>query len=406
MNQVVVKTSTYSSDEFGICSALYELGGMVVMHDASGCNSTYTTHDEPRWYEKDSMIYISALSEMEAILGDDRKLIRDLTETALSLKPEFIALVGAPIPYMTGTDLTAIAKVVEKNTRIPCFGFPANGMNYYTRGVSLALKEIVRRFCTERLEKPARTLRVNLLGVTPLDFPAERTTDVLKDWLSENGLELGACFALDCSLEELRSASSAHVNLVLSYGGLEAARLLKERFGTPYVVGVPYGTSFSAHLARCIYAAADFGEDLAAYWNDLKIDPRNFRILSESEEDTADAEPERSLSAGRRVCIIGESVISSSLAAAVEAEFPGLSCRVLCPVDTETGLLRTGDIRPGGESDIAEEMGAADLVIADPLYRVLCPETDFIPLPHTAFSGRIFEKNGPQLIGRLPEGLR
>ena len=67
MKQVAGLISTYSSDEFGICSALYELGGMVVMHDASGCNSTYTTHDEPRWYEMDSMIYISAISEMEAI---------------------------------------------------------------------------------------------------------------------------------------------------------------------------------------------------------------------------------------------------------------------------------------------------------------------------------------------------
>ena len=68
MKQVAALVSTYSSDEFGICSALYELGGMVVMHDASGCNSTYTTHDEPRWYDMDSMIYISAISEMEAIL--------------------------------------------------------------------------------------------------------------------------------------------------------------------------------------------------------------------------------------------------------------------------------------------------------------------------------------------------
>ena len=30
--------STYSADNFAVCSALYELGGLVVMHDASGCN--------------------------------------------------------------------------------------------------------------------------------------------------------------------------------------------------------------------------------------------------------------------------------------------------------------------------------------------------------------------------------
>ena len=41
----------YTADVSGVCSALYELGGMVVMHDPSGCNSTYNTHDEIRWYK-------------------------------------------------------------------------------------------------------------------------------------------------------------------------------------------------------------------------------------------------------------------------------------------------------------------------------------------------------------------
>ena len=33
----------YTADVSGVCSALYELGGMTVMHDPSGCNSTYNT---------------------------------------------------------------------------------------------------------------------------------------------------------------------------------------------------------------------------------------------------------------------------------------------------------------------------------------------------------------------------
>ena len=71
MKQTASVISTYSADVMGVCSALFELGGMTVMHDASGCNSTYTTHDEPRWYDMDSMVYISGISEMEAIMGDD-----------------------------------------------------------------------------------------------------------------------------------------------------------------------------------------------------------------------------------------------------------------------------------------------------------------------------------------------
>ena len=93
MKQTARIISTYSADTFGVCSALFELGGMVIMHDASGCNSTYTTHDEPRWYDMDSMVYISGLSEMEAIMGDDEKLIGDIVDAANNLHPKFIAIV-------------------------------------------------------------------------------------------------------------------------------------------------------------------------------------------------------------------------------------------------------------------------------------------------------------------------
>ena len=34
----------YTGDVSGAASALYELGGMTVIHDPSGCNSTYNTH--------------------------------------------------------------------------------------------------------------------------------------------------------------------------------------------------------------------------------------------------------------------------------------------------------------------------------------------------------------------------
>ena len=74
--------STYAADVSGVCSALFEYGGMTVMHDASGCNSTYNTHDEPRWYDMDSMVFISALTETEAILGDDEKLLSDIVDAA------------------------------------------------------------------------------------------------------------------------------------------------------------------------------------------------------------------------------------------------------------------------------------------------------------------------------------
>ncbi|MGN1073454.1 MAG: nitrogenase component 1, partial [Eubacteriales bacterium] len=116
MKQTASFISTYAADVSGVCSALFELGGMTVMHDASGCNSTYNTHDEPRWYDTDSLVFLSALTEMEALLGDDEKLVRDVTEAARAFSPRFVAIAGTPIPMLTGTDLAAAAREVEART--------------------------------------------------------------------------------------------------------------------------------------------------------------------------------------------------------------------------------------------------------------------------------------------------
>ena len=249
----------YAADISGICSALYELGGMTVMHDASGCNSTYTTHDEPRWYSMDSMVYISALSELEAVMGDDEKLVRDIVDAALNLCPAFICIGGTPIPMMMGTDFKGIARMIENKTGIPTFGIATNGMHSYVRGAGEALRWIVKRFCPPgiKADRPA-ALKVNILGVSPLDFSLTGNTARLKDFLRSHGMETVGCWAMESGLDELRLAGLADVNLVVSAVGLPAAAELKKMYGTPWVVGTPVGRRTSGRLEGDII---DWDED-------------------------------------------------------------------------------------------------------------------------------------------------
>ena len=172
MKQTQAFLSTYTADVSGVCSALFELGGMTVMHDASGCNSTYNTHDEPRWYDMDALVFISGLSELEAVLGDDEKLIEDTVRAAKELSPRFIALAGTPIPMITGCDLAAIAREIESRSGVPSFFVPSNGIGSYVSGAGQALRLYAERFVLPAHEKKKNA--VNILGATPLAF-RERT---------------------------------------------------------------------------------------------------------------------------------------------------------------------------------------------------------------------------------------
>ena len=231
----------YTSDVSGVCSALYELGGMVVIHDPSGCNSTYNTHDEIRWYDQDSLIFISGLTEIDAVMGNDEKFLSDIKETAGELHPKFIALVSSPIPFMNGTDFPALSKVLETETGIPAFAVPTNGMHDYVYGAGKALEEIARRFVPEQMEDRNGSERtVNLLGATPLDFGPISKVEELKKNLEQYGWKTISTWAMGDSLEDLAQAGKAEMNLVISSVGLMAAKMLKEKYGTPYVIGTPY----------------------------------------------------------------------------------------------------------------------------------------------------------------------
>ncbi len=368
MKQTARIISTYSADTFGVCSALYELGGMVVMHDASGCNSTYTTHDEPRWYDMDSMIYISGLSEMEALMGDDEKLIGDIVQAAKELHPAFIAIAGTPIPAMTGFDFTAAAAMIEERTGIPALGFPTTGMKTYVSGASMALEGIARRFADRTVEK-TKELSVNLLGVTPLDFSVNGTDGSMVRFLEESGFRVISKWAMGSSLEELKEAGKARVNLVVSSAGLGAAKALKEIFGTPYVIGTPIGAVCKERIRKELLKAA--GQT----------------VSEEKMEVTGNAQ----------TAVIGEAVISRSLAEAIEGTY-GESVQVLCATECEKGLLRKKDLMTPYEEEVQQALLGMKRVIADPLYQPICPkEAEFIPLPAESFSGRIYRKEIPDL---------
>ena len=422
MKQVSVTLSTYTADVSGVCSALYELGGMVVIHDPSGCNSTYNTHDEPRWYDMDSLVFISGLSQMDAIMGNDDKFINDIVRAAKELKPRFIALVRTPIPLMTGTDFEGIARIIEKQTQIPVFYFPTSGMHSYVSGAGMALETVARELVlptnanghfkengieienvsnelsvadtkkqnqqklnqseqkqienTESKQSNSK-IKINILGATPLDFSVNSTLDSIKEFLSKH-FEIISTFAMGSSIEDIQKAGEADVNLVISSVGFPAAKVLEERFSTPYVIGTPV-KGFAGIIAEKLIDAAWTGKSQTAY----------FSVTSSGNNISR---------AANGIYIIGESVISQSLKAAMALK-QGIDATVICPLETEPEYIGENVLLFSSEEEIKAAIAEAKTVIADPIYKTICAdETNFIALPHEAFSGRIYRKEIPNLM--------
>ena len=238
MKNVFNKLPVYTGDVSGAASALYELGGMSVIHDPSGCNSTYNTHDETRWYYENSLIFISGLSEVDAITGNDEKLIRDVLDAADKLKPKFIALFNSPIPFINGTDFKGIARIIEKRSGIPCFHIETNAMHDYSVGISNAFYEFAVKFLPDKKLRDEKSIsekrKINIIGMTPLDFAAKSSSDTVRKIFEDEGFTVNSVWAMGSSFEEILKSPEADINLVVSSAGIKTAEFMKEKYGIPY----------------------------------------------------------------------------------------------------------------------------------------------------------------------------
>ena len=345
-----VFTSTYTADVSGVCSMLYELGGMTVLHDPSGCNSTYTTHDEPRWYDTDSLMFISGLDEMTAVLGDDSVLIKDVVQAAGDLKPRFITLCGASIPHIIAFDYRGTARLIEKETGISVLPVPTDGLKSYVSGCGLAMKAWIRRFGDKKAEKiPGR---INLLGVTPIDFSYMANVDAMRRALEEEGFSVRV-FAMGESFEALTEVYAAECNVVVSAAGRSPAQYLYKTAGIPYVEGLPSGEMMVKRIAEAVREG------------------KNTSVCQTYDPDG-------------KILVIGEEIFACTMASI-------LGGQPLWP-----------DVNEGLDEDVLlEKMEQAECIIADPLFQYgRCGKARFIPFPHEGYSGRIFRDDIPVFTGK------
>lgn len=437
--QTHVFTSTYTADVSGVCSALYELGGMTVIHDPSGCNSTYSTHDEPRWFDTDSLMFVSGLDEMTAVLGDDNVLIDDVTHAVRDLKPRFVTLCSGSIPHIIAFDCKGVTHLLEKRTGVPMLPVATTGNRSYVAGVGAALTEWVKRFAdpsespyrvgssgspdcsANTLEgaagpdaggaAPSDAFSVNLLGVTPLDFSINGNVDAMRKVFEDAGIPVNCCAAMGESFDSLRHIFRASVNVVVSSCGRRLARYMEQTAGIPYVEGTPigaYGAARLPELAKEAYAkkrASLSGASGSAELPSSRGASGSLRMLLTKKKGDSEGiclwkgnpAHERWDVPDGQILIIGEEIFAQSLAAAINQLAPdcrhGLQAFAVWP-DVDHGFP---------EDVLAELIRKSRYIIGDPLYRTIphdSKQNTFVDFPHEAYSGRIFRDRIPVFIGK------
>ena len=371
MEQLWITLPAFAPDYSGVCSAMFDLKGLTVVHDASGCTGNYTGYDEPRWYGSESKIFCSGLREIDAVLGNDEKLIRNILKTGELVHPTIYTVVGSPVPMVIGTDTKGIAHEREVTTGVPAFGFDTNGLGLYHTGVSDAMCRLINRFTEKSDIKVERG--INILGTTPLDLSANENAQDLKNRLEDWGFNVLGQMMMGASIEQIRNLDQAVVNLVVTSSGLEAAKLLEKKFSIPYVVGMPL--------------ASDTG--VKALLEQTIQDNKSRKLLDEA--GTGD------------VLIICEQVLGNSLRNLLQKRYRKIRVTVGTFFDLNEEIAAQGDINITSEEKLIRvlESGQYSTLVGDPLFEELLEDIagmQFVGIPHVAVSSKLYWKNMPRLL--------
>lgn len=371
----------FAPDQSGAVSVLYELGGMLVICDAGGCTGNVCGFDEPRWFETRSAVFSAGLRDMDAILGRDDRLVAKLADAAEKLDVTFAAVIGTPVPAVIGTDYRALERMLAKKTELPVLTVNTDGMELYDRGEEKAYLVLFGRFAGENVDVEPGNIektqtaescdgkrngknedvsvdiedrpRVGIIGMTPQDVSDLKAADKIRKVYADRGM-CAICYGMGDGLDEVRNASLAAKNVVVSPAALKAAQYLQKKFGTPYEIAYPLASELVPEV--------------------------NYQ--------------------GKKILIVQQQVIANAVRKEIEKRTGEKEA-----ITTATWFMRKEEILTDLNVDAADDISLKeeddfislvekegyDVIFADPCMERMIPgfEGVFIPLTHFAVSGKL-----------------
>lgn len=337
----------FAPDQSGAVSVLFELGGIVVICDAGGCTGNVCGFDEPRWFEQKSAIFSAGLRDMDAILGRDDRLVAKLADVVQKIDATFVAVIGTPVPAVIATDYLALKRMSEKKIKLPILTVDTDGMELYDKGEEKAFLELFKIFAIEKYQPEED--RIGILGMTPQDVSDLKAADKMRELFQQKYDQQAVCYGMGDGLEEIKKASSASKNIVVSPAALVAAQYLEKTFGTPYEISYP--------LAGELIPEMDY--------------------------------------TGKKILVVHQQVIADS----IRRELKARGAEIVQVADwfmMKKELREEGDVFLRDEDDYIEvvENGDFDIIFADECMKRMVPEFRgiFVNTRHFAVSGKLIGK--------------
>jgi len=187
-------------------------------------------------------VYTTYIDETDISLGDTSRLDATIRHIVDTDKPKVIFLLPSAVPEVIGTDLNALSLIMQPDypgTPLIPVGHGSFAISQH-RGVQEALTVLAAKIPIDTHKNITPTY--NIIGSCP-DLPrfGADAQEIIRIMAGAFHMGPSCVLSAGASITDIEDMGAAHINLVIRREGIPAAKLLYERFGTPYLSMRPYG---------------------------------------------------------------------------------------------------------------------------------------------------------------------
>jgi nitrogenase molybdenum-iron protein alpha chain len=213
------------------------------------------------------------LGESDIVFGGEKKLKQAIKEIVDIFNPKAIFICATCPVGLIGDDLPAVAEETKKLYGIECISFPCEGYKGVSQsaGHHIANNKLIKSVIGTK-EYKTNKHTVNILGEYNIGGDAWEIERIL----DKIGYEVISVMTGDCSIDDLRKAHCAELNLVQCHRSINyIAEMMKIQYGTAWIKVDFIGVDCTVRTLR----------DMAKFFNDPEITARTEQVIAEELEE-------------------------------------------------------------------------------------------------------------------------
>lgn len=215
-------------------------GAMLAIRSIGGAYMLVVGTEECTYYTKsvtmnsmfdgiESRCFSVVMNHHDITFGSHTKIREAFAELMADFSPKAVFLISTCVGEIIGDDIDAMADDFSKTYGIHVM--PVHTEHFKSENHMPGIADSITA-CLSIMKDMTKGENVNVLGQRMGSFNSTELFRVL----SKSGITVGMALPGGCSVEQIETAATAKVNIVLDATALDLAKAMEKKFGTPYVI--------------------------------------------------------------------------------------------------------------------------------------------------------------------------